>query len=67
MNCMQSLQGVKCTQCEYYATITGVKLTCNVTVPAKHQITRINKLELNFNWKWDYKQKNQNWKVTMQN
>ena len=46
---MQSLQGVKCTQCEYYATITGVKLTCNVTVPAKHQITRINKLELNFN------------------
>ena len=35
----------------------------SVTVPAKHQITRINKLELTFNWKWNSKQKNQvTWK-----
>ena len=29
----------------------------SVTVPAKHQITPINKLELTFNWKWNSKQK----------
>ena len=28
------------------------------TVPAKHQITQINELELTFNWKWNSKQKN---------
>ena len=29
-----------------------------VTVPAKHQITQINELELTFNWKCNSKQKN---------
>ena len=29
----------------------------SVTAPAKHQIIRINELELTFNWKWNYKQK----------
>ena len=29
----------------------------SVTVPAKHQITQINDMELNFNWKWNSKQK----------
>ena len=29
-----------------------------VSVPAKHQITRINELELTFNWKWNSKQRN---------
>ena len=34
-----------------------------ITVPANHQITRINELELTFNWKWISKQKNQiTWK-----
>ena len=57
---MQSLQGIKYTlwiACNYYWCKTNLQIV-SVTVPAKHQITQINELELTFNWKWDSTQKN---------
>ena len=46
----------------YYLCKTNMQIV-SVTVPAKHQITRINELELTFNCKWNSKQKNhKTWK-----
>ena len=43
--------------CNYYWWKTNMQIE-SVTVPAKHQITQIKKMELNFNWMWNSKQKN---------
>ena len=42
--------------CNYYWCKTNMQIV-RVTVPAEHQITPINKLELTFSWKWNSKQK----------
>ena len=68
---MQSLKGVKYTvwiACSYYWCKTNMQ-TVSVAVPAKHQTIQVKEVELTFNWKWNFKQKNHiyNLQVTMQN